>query len=183
MENHTKVHSLNTKLADRTLWFDGISSFDPSEIDSLISLYDIKYVNYHNEETLRYNKNVDNKKQLLVKNSCEIPKKQWIIPEEYKNINVIEYVATKHTKIIENLSSEETLGRETRLAKELVLYHKKHLFPVLQTIIFIINTLIEKNIVWGVGRGSSVSSYVLYVIGLHDVDSYAYNFDINDFIK
>jgi DNA polymerase III alpha subunit len=36
--------------------------------------------------------------------------------------------------------------------------------------------------VWGIGRGSSVSSYVLYVLGVHDVDSYAYDLDIGDFL-
>ena len=48
---------------------------------------------------------------------------------------------------------------------------------------YIIDTLRENNIVWGVGRGSSVSSYMLYLIGVHKVDSIKYNLNINEFIR
>ena len=154
MENHTRARLLNVKLADRTLWFDGTSSFDPSTIQKLIQLYDIKYIDYHNDDTLKHNKRVDNEHQLLIKQECIIPEKQWLIPDEYKNINVIDYIANKHIEIIKNLTHQEVKKREERLAEELVLYFKKRLFPVLQTIIYIINTLTEKNIVWGIGRGS-----------------------------
>jgi DNA polymerase III alpha subunit len=40
-----------------------------------------------------------------------------------------------------------------------------------------------KNIVWGVGRGSSCSSYLLYLLGLHEVDVVKYDVDISDFIR
>jgi DNA polymerase III alpha subunit len=55
--------------------------------------------------------------------------------------------------------------------------------PILRAITYVINTLQDKNIVWGVGRGSSVSSYVLYILGVHDVDSVKYNLDIADFLR
>jgi len=41
----------------------------------------------------------------------------------------------------------------------------------------------KNNLVWGVGRGSSVSSYLLYLIGVHKVDSYKYRLDIKEFLK
>jgi DNA polymerase III alpha subunit len=41
----------------------------------------------------------------------------------------------------------------------------------------------ERNIVWGVGRGSSVASYVLFLIGTHKVDSVKYELDFNEFLK
>ena len=41
----------------------------------------------------------------------------------------------------------------------------------------------ENNIVLGVGRGSSVASYILYLLGIHKVDSLAYNLDIKEFLK
>jgi DNA polymerase III alpha subunit len=41
----------------------------------------------------------------------------------------------------------------------------------------------KENIVWGVGRGSSVASYVLYLIGVHKIDSLYYNLDVEEFLR
>jgi DNA polymerase III alpha subunit len=41
----------------------------------------------------------------------------------------------------------------------------------------------DNNIVWGVGRGSSVSSYVLYLLGVHRVNSLYYDLDIHEFLR
>ena len=41
----------------------------------------------------------------------------------------------------------------------------------------------DNNIVYGVGRGSSVSSYILYLIGVHRVNSLKFNLDIKEFLK
>jgi DNA polymerase III alpha subunit len=48
---------------------------------------------------------------------------------------------------------------------------------------YLVDTLRKNNVVWGVGRGSSVASYILYLIGVHKVDSIKYNLDINEFLK
>jgi DNA polymerase III alpha subunit len=84
--------------------------------------------------------------------------------------------------IVAGMDSDEIASRDIRLTQEIVRYQERGLFSVLKTIIYIINRLTAKGIVWGVGRGSSVSSYILFVIGAHDVDSYAYELDINDFL-
>ena len=43
---------------------------------------------------------------------------------------------------------------------------------------------VRKNkFIWGVGRGSSVSSYILYLIGVHRVNSLKFGFDIKDYLK
>jgi DNA polymerase III alpha subunit len=41
----------------------------------------------------------------------------------------------------------------------------------------------DNNIVWGVGRGSSVASYVLYLLGIHKIDSIKYNLSPDEFFK
>ena len=48
---------------------------------------------------------------------------------------------------------------------------------------YVVDTLRDNNIVWGVGRGSSVSSYVLYLIGIHKIDSVKYALPIDEFFK
>ena len=66
---------------------------------------------------------------------------------------------------------------------ELAMYKERGLYPILQLLIYIIDTMRKHNLVWGVGRGSSVSSYVLYILGVHKVDSYKYNLDMKEFLK
>ena len=41
----------------------------------------------------------------------------------------------------------------------------------------------QNHIIWGVGRGSSVASYVLYKLGVHRIDSLYYNLDIGEFLR
>jgi DNA polymerase III alpha subunit len=41
----------------------------------------------------------------------------------------------------------------------------------------------SNGIIWGVGGGSSVASYVLYKLGVHRVDSLYYNLDVTEFLR
>ena len=54
---------------------------------------------------------------------------------------------------------------------------------VLKTMKYIVDTLRKHDVVWGVGRGSSVASYALYLIGVHKIDSVKYNLPIDEFFK
>ena len=54
---------------------------------------------------------------------------------------------------------------------------------VLQFLKYMVDTLRENNIVWGVGRGSSVASYVLYLLGVHKVNSIKYDLDPTEFLR
>ena len=133
------------------------------------------------DEIVRYNGFVPNAEKVSVKTDIGELSFDWNIPEEYKELDVIEYVADK---LLEQSGSDADIEhRAQRCTDELAIYKKMGLFDTLTTLIYIINTLIEKNIVWGVGRGSSVSSYVLYIIGVHDIDSFFYDLDIEDFLK
>lgn len=96
----------------------------------------------------------------------------WFIPEEYKKMDIEEFLVSQCPK--ENYQ---------RLLEELQLYKSHNMIPVLLTIKYIVDTLRKNNIVWGVGRGSSVASYVLFLIGIHKVDSVKYKLPINEFFK
>jgi len=37
--------------------------------------------------------------------------------------------------------------------------------------------------IWGVGRGSSVASYVLYLLDVHRIDSMFYDLDPSEFLR
>jgi DNA polymerase III alpha subunit len=72
---------------------------------------------------------------------------------------------------------------KTRVDMEMELYKKFNLHVVLKYLVYLVDQMRQHNIVWGVGRGSSVSSYVLFLIGIHKVDSIKYNLDINEFLR
>lgn len=180
-----QAHSHNSvNLRSRTLWFDGDSTVDAKGvIDNIINgnIIDSLFVEELTDEIIQYNKLVPPSKQISIKTNTKELCFDWDIPEEYKTLDVISYVGDK---LLEQSGSSPDIDlREQRCAEELAIYKKMGLFGTLKTLIYIINTLIEKNIVWGVGRGSSVSSYVLYVIGVHDVDSFLYDLNIEEFLR
>jgi len=173
------VPSLKTVLKDRTLWADGCSAARSNDIESLIK-YD--YVEQLSPLVEQYNQQVSKAEEIKVKIANQSLLIESTVPEPYKSLDVVAYIADRHTVLMRDKRSNELLAREYRLANELREYENRGLFDVLRTIVYIINTLAETNTVWGVGRGSSVSSYVLYAIGVHDVDSFAYELDIVDFL-
>ena len=101
--------------------------------------------------------------------------KEFNIPQFYKELDVEEH--------IKSLGSVADARRKARVEEELGLFKARNLFPVLQLLIYIVDTMRKHNLVWGVGRGSSVASYCLYLIGVHKIDSVKYNLDIKEFLK
>lgn len=100
--------------------------------------------------------------------------REFLIPDHYRNLDVMEYIAAL---------VPDHQGRQERVAQELMLYQSRNLFPVLRVLIYIVDQMRKHGIVWGVGRGSSVSSYCLYLIGIHRIDSYKYDLPIQEFLK
>lgn len=180
-----QAHSHNSiKLNDRTLWFDGDSTISAENIiDNIIkgNVANSLFVEELTPEIIEYNKLVAPNDKISVKSNIKQLSFEWSIPNEYKSLDVVAYIGD--ILLAQEENSVDIALRQQRCAEELILYRKLGLFDILRTLIYIINTLVEKNIVWGVGRGSSVSSYVLYVIGVHDVDSYSYNLNIEEFLR
>jgi len=85
--------------------------------------------------------------------------------------------------VVHELPPEPTQEQINRVVEELEQYRSRNLYPILRALIYIIDTMRKHKIVWGVGRGSSVASYVLYLLGVHKVDSLKYNLDIKEFLK
>ena len=82
--------------------------------------------------------------------------------------------------IIMQCTTDEQLER---VDKELQLYKERDLLLLLRFLKYMVDTFRKHNIVWGVGRGSSVASYVLFLIGVHKVDSLKYGLDIEEFLR
>lgn len=97
----------------------------------------------------------------------------WFMPDKYKNLDIVEYLLTLCSTDIEL----------ERIGVELVLYQERNLFDLLRYLKYLVDTMRENNIVWGVGRGSSVASYVLFLLGVHKIDSIKYELPISEFLK
>lgn len=97
----------------------------------------------------------------------------WHMPDEYKKLDIALY-------ILEKCSNEEELQRA---GEELFLFQERNMFPLLQYLKYLVDTMRQHNIVWGVGRGSSVASFVLFLIGVHKINSLYYDLSIEEFIK
>ena len=99
--------------------------------------------------------------------------KNWYMPDEYKQLDIAEY-------ILNLCNTEEQLQR---VGKELLLYQQKGLFDLLRYLKYLVDTMKMHKIIWGVGRGSSVASYVLYLLGVHKIDSIYYDLDPEEFLR
>ena len=73
--------------------------------------------------------------------------------------------------------------QKDRVSEELELFIQHNMLDLLYYLKYLVDTMREHKIVWGVGRGSSVASYCLYLIGVHKIDSLKYNLDIKEFLK
>lgn len=103
----------------------------------------------------------------------KLNQKQWFIPEEVQNFDI-------ETWLYEQCQTEEQFFR---VQTELEQYEKFNMRQILIIAKYLVDEFRKNQIVWGVGRGSSVASYCLFLIGLHKVDSLKYNLDVAEFLK
>ena len=97
----------------------------------------------------------------------------WHMPDEYKNLDIAEYI----------LSLCDTDTQLQRCGQELLLFQERNLFDLLRYLKYLVDTMRSHNMIWGVGRGSSVASYVLYLLGVHRIDSMFYDLDVEEFLR
>jgi DNA polymerase III alpha subunit len=95
------------------------------------------------------------------------------MPSDYYQINVLDWLLEKCQSDIER----------QRVQEEYLLFEKKKFVKVLQFLIYFVDTLRANNIVWGVGRGSSVASFCLFLIGVHKINPLLYDLDIREFLR
>ena len=99
--------------------------------------------------------------------------RKWHMPNEYKELDIAEHILSLCTQDYEL----------QRVAEELLLYQERDLFDLLRYLKYLVDTLRKNNLVWGVGRGSSVASYVLFLLGVHKINSLYYDLSIDEFLK
>ena len=97
----------------------------------------------------------------------------WLMPKEYAEMDIARWV----------LQSCDEEAELQRCATELLEFDRRGQLPLLCYLKYLVDTLRENQVVWGLGRGSSTASYVLYKIGVHKVDSLYYDLPFDEFMR
>jgi len=98
---------------------------------------------------------------------------KWHMPDEYQSMDIAEWV----------LAQCSTEAELQRCGQELFLYQERDLFPLLCYLKYLVDTMRAHGVIWGVGRGSSVASFVLYKMVVHRINSLYYDLDPEEFLK
>lgn len=171
-----------SELGDRDLWFDGTTVVSPDKIiEYILSTGSSNVAVTHlSDEIKHYNRNSADKINVKEDLNFDLFPPVWTIPDHYKYLHIDNYLLDLVNKIPEDDLYEKRLER---LAVEIALFKEHQLDNILKCLIYVIDEFRRRNEVWGVGRGSSCSSYILYLIGLHSVDPVLYDIEITDFLK
>lgn len=97
----------------------------------------------------------------------------WYMPDRYKQLDIAEHI----------LNLCNTQAELQRCGEELLLFQERNLFDLLRYLVYLVDVMRENQLIWGVGRGSSVASFVLYKIGVHRIDSLYYDLDPTEFLR
>lgn len=96
----------------------------------------------------------------------------WHMPDEYKTMDIEGFLVSVCPKEHYN-----------RLMDELAAFKARDMYNLLRWLKYFVDTCERDGVLWGVGRGSSVASYVLFLIGVHSIDSIKYNLDWQEFLR
>lgn len=129
-----------------------------------------RFVKINGDQNISQAAVIDNEESIEVFDVSNQSK--WFMPENY----CPDLIQQIYTKCI-------TDEQKIRVLKELQLFGEHNMIDLLHYLKYLVDTMRLNKVVWGVGRGSSVASYVLYLIGVHKIDSLKYDLDINEFLK
>ena len=141
---------------------EGIKKHGPEILEHCV-LNDVdSYLDRINQEFLDY-----------PKPKSKLDTSNWFMPDTYKEMDIGKFV-------LESCTNDEY---KQRAKLELQEFSKRNLTMLLKQSKYIVDTLRKHNIVWGVGRGSSVASLVLHILGIHRIDPIKYDIPLNEFFK
>ncbi len=99
---------------------------------------------------------------------------QWNMPKEYRDFDIEKWCIEQAPPWDPNY---------TRIIEELEAFKARNMLDLLRWLKYFVDTCSKEGVVWGVGRGSSVASYALYLIGVHSIDPIKYNLDWHEFLR
>ena len=167
----------------------GIAVYSSKDIEEILftgqsNILDEILVDSNDAEILRYNESARlmGDKELQPYHPLDIElqdfdntlQQNWIMPDEYKSLDIEEYILSLAAPW------DPVHGR---VLEELAAFKERNMLDLLRWMKYFVDTCRQHKVVWGVGRGSSVASYVLFLLGVHKIDSLKYNLDWREFLR
>jgi len=189
-----------TRLKNRDLWVDGTSSLDTDGIchkilsgESVEDILSNEFITGDGteEEVFKFLKLVPKIRHMSpkVKDKTSVLEKEFDtsfnIPEEYLHIDIEKFLVESliQESREKNLSEAEKIKRIERIRYELEKLLEHGLLGLVNLSLYLVDTMKKHNVVWGPGRGSSCCSYILYLVGLHCIDSVEFDLQFDEFIR
>lgn len=144
-------------------------SADRMLVDSTVDIQQASDILENVPKFLNYG-SLDN---LTIESFDSLQQRSWHMPQEYKDLDIAQHI----------LSLCTTEAELQRCGHELLLFQERNLFDLLRYLKFLVDTMRTHNVIWGVGRGSSVASYVLYKMGVHRINSMFYELNVEEFLR
>ena len=116
---------------------------------------------------------LDYKEEVPIELFDHVQQQTWHMPVEYLELDIAQHV-------LDLCTTQQELQR---VGEELLLYQERDLFNLLRYLKYFVDTMRKNNVVWGLGRGSSTASYILYLLGVHKINSLYYDLPIEEFLK
>jgi DNA polymerase III alpha subunit len=158
-----------TDVVDLLMQDRDISSLRNMLVDDSVDLEAVtKFVEDFPEVLIKYSAVDDTVQEWDQRNQT-----RWHMPDEYKRLDIAQH-------ILDLCDDDNELQR---CGEELLLYQERNLFDLLRYLKYLVDVMTENNVVWGVGRGSSVASFILYKLRLHRINSLYYKLNINEFLR
>lgn len=148
-----------------------LSKFNNVLVDSPLDLETAALILQDVPKFIQYDKYVE--ENLSVEDFDHRNQQCWFMPDEYKQLDVAKLV----------LDLCKTDAELQRVGEELLLYQERNLFDLLRYLKYLVDVMRENRLIWGVGRGSSLASYVLYLLGVHRINSMFYDLDPQEFLR
>ena len=182
------MRELWTELDDRVLRYDGVSIIEPDRLVELLfrGLQPAQLrLTELSEDAVSFNAAVSTAEQLKELGNEPVNLSfSWRLPPEYLQLDVAEHVQTVFGERFHELAYDATQEEAAfnRVALELSEFERRGLTDLLRVIIYVLARFRETGQVYGVGRGSSCASFVLFLLGLHVVDPIKFNVPLEEFM-
>lgn len=158
-------------LCDLVMQGHDVANIDHIIVDPTVNLERVAFIMEDPSQLLTWTFPTDS--DISVAEFDAIKQSHWFMPDAYKELDIAEYVLGLC------LNDAEL----QRCGQELMMFQERNLFDLLKYLKYLVDVMNENRMIWGVGRGSSVASFVLYKLGVHRIDSLFYDLDPSEFLR
>lgn len=158
-------------LVDQVMMGKDLNEFNGSLIEGSIDLTTVLPLLGNVPTFINYSDEIE--KSLTIEKFDQQNQNTWLMPTEYQQLDIAKYI----------LDLCQTDAELQRVGEELLLYQERNLFDLLRYLKYLVDVMKENRLIWGVGRGSSLASYVLFLLGIHRINSMYYDLDPREFLR